>query len=109
LKCPECENTFGYLLVQNLEKAGKYHEFSCPKCDTRLSSEPLVNFLKKADNYIGISVILSFILIAIAVVFGNGLATNVSAFLIVPVSIYLIYLGLKTHKLCSSVFYKKVS
>ena len=47
MKCPNCEEEFGYLHLEEKVKEGDHYLFSCPHCSCHLSSAPISRSSRK--------------------------------------------------------------
>jgi DNA-directed RNA polymerase subunit RPC12/RpoP len=98
MKCPECEEDFGYLHLTDRVKTKDYTKFKCPNCSVKLNNMSLLKISKRQDFFIyGGLVVLIFVL-AVESIFFEGAMSTLSVVIILticPISILLGYLEMR--------------
>ncbi len=98
MKCPECSQEFGYLLLKDLEKTKQETLFHCPKCSQKLSNSPLLKIQKKVDFFIYGALIFLMVVLGIEYIIPGESMSTISIILIIticPVSLLLGYVQIK--------------
>ncbi len=69
MKCPLCEEEFGYLRLHDLEKFKSHTEFHCPKCKSRLDNTPVLKISRRVNFYIYGGLLVLILLLAFEYLF----------------------------------------
>ncbi|TQV71124.1 hypothetical protein FLL45_22630 [Aliikangiella marina] len=105
MKCPICNEEFGYLRLERLTKFESYSEFYCPNCDGLLNNIPVLKINRRVNTYIygGLFVLITYL----ALEYFLALDSSAMTWTAIAIIVTCLLLGYKEIGKYDSEFYQR--